>query len=199
MQGYGLTECSPVVSAESFDTAEFSGSVGQPLAKTQVRILDKSQAEIANGEVGEIAVKGAQVMQNYWQKQEQNQQIFTKDGYFLSGDMGYFDELGRIKIVDRAKDLIIISGFNVYPCEIEQVLNQHLKVLESACIGVDDEVSGQAVKAFVVKKAGADLSEKSLIEYCQKHLAHYKIPHTIEWIAELPKSNIGKILKRELV
>ncbi len=198
VQGYGLSECSPVVSAEGFDSIEFSGSVGKPLIDTEIKILDESQREIKTGEIGEIAIKGPQVMANYWQKQAHNHEVFTSDGYFLSGDMGYFDKHGRITIVDRAKDLIIVSGFNVYPCDVEHVLNQHPGVVESACIGIENKTSGQSVKAFVVKKSGENLDEQTLIEHCQEHLAHYKIPHAIEWINELPKSNIGKILKREL-
>lgn len=197
VQGYGLSECSPVVSAEGFDTCEFSGSVGKPLINTQVKILDKSLSPVATGEIGEIAIKGPQVMSGYWQQHNDN--VFDAKGYFLSGDMGYFDKHGRIVIVDRAKDLIIVSGFNVYPCDVEQVINQHPKVVESACIGIKNQTSGQSVKAFVVKKANSNLSKQALIRHCQEHLTHYKIPKVIQWIDEIPKSNIGKILKRELL
>ncbi len=198
VQGYGLTECSPVVSAESYETQEFSGSVGKPLVDTKIKILDSSLGAVKTNEIGEIAIKGPQVMKSYWHKEELNKEVFTKDGYFRSGDMGYVDKQGRIFIVDRVKDMIIVSGFNVYPCDIEQALNQHPDVIESACIGVDNKVSGQAVKAFVVKKPGSTLKKQALIEYCKEHLTHYKIPKKIQWIDELPKSNVGKILKRKL-
>ncbi|MBW5289249.1 AMP-binding protein [Abyssogena phaseoliformis symbiont] len=198
IQGYGLTECSPVVSAEGYQTNKFSGSVGKPLIETKIKILDKSHQALKTNEVGEISIKGPQVMASYWHKQALNQQVFTQDGYFLSGDMGYVDKQGRIFIVDRLKDMLIVSGFNVYPCEIEQVLNQHPDVVESACIGIEHEISGQIVKAFVVKQTSSRLEKQVLIDYCKKHLAHYKIPRKIQWVDSLPKSNIGKILKRKL-
>ncbi len=198
VQGYGLTECSPVVSAESYETQEFSGSVGEPLADTQIKILDESFNAMKTNEIGEICIKGPQVMKSYWHKEKLNKEVFTKDGYFRSGDMGYVDKQGRIFIVDRVKDMIIVSGFNVYPCDVEQVLNQHSDVIESACIGIDHKVSGQSIKAFVVKKPGSTLEKQTLITHCKKHLAHYKIPKKIQWINELPKSNVGKILKRKL-
>ncbi|MBW5291066.1 MAG: Long-chain-fatty-acid--CoA ligase [Candidatus Ruthia sp. Asou_11_S2] len=198
VQGYGLTECSPVVSAEGYQTNKFSGSVGKPLIETKIKILDKSHQALKTNEIGEISIKGPQVMASYWHKQTLNQQVFTQDGYFLSGDMGYMDEQGRIFIVDRLKDMIIVSGFNVYSCEVEQVLNQHSDVVESACVGIEHEISGQIIKAFVVKKPSSKLEKQALIDYCKEHLAHYKIPRKIQWIDSLPKSNIGKILKRKL-
>ncbi len=198
IQGYGLTECSPVVSAESYTIAKFSGSVGKPLLNTQIEIFDTSFKPVKTGEIGEIGIKGPQVMDGYWHQKEPNQQVFTNNGYFLSGDIGYVDNQGRVFIVDRAKDMIIVSGFNVYPCDIECVLNQHPAVIESACIGIKNKTSGQSIKAFVVKKPGSTLQKKALISYCKEHLTHYKIPQTIEWIDTLPKSNIGKILKRAL-
>ncbi|SMM99735.1 Long-chain-fatty-acid--CoA ligase [uncultured Candidatus Thioglobus sp.] len=199
VQGYGLTECSPVVSAENYDAEKFSGSVGKPLIDTEIKILDKSQQTLKTGEIGEIVIKGPQVMDNYWQKEKHKDKAFTEDGYFISGDMGYFDKDGRIFIVGRSKDMMIVSGFNVYPDEVEHVLNQHPDVIESACIGIKDDISGQSIKAFVVKKSKATLTTQTLIDHCKAHLTHYKIPKTIEWIDVLPKSNIGKILKRKLV
>jgi len=198
VQGYGLTECSPVVSAENYETTEFSGSVGKPLTGTKIKILDESLKLMKINELGEICIKGPQVMDSYWHKKDLNRKIFTKDGYFRSGDVGYIDKKGRIFIVDRMKDMVIVSGFNVYPCDVEQILNQHPDVVESACIGVDNKVSGQSVKAFVVKKSGSSLEKRELIEYCKKYLTHYKIPKKIEWVEALPKSSVGKILKRKL-
>ncbi|HIG88624.1 MAG TPA: long-chain-fatty-acid--CoA ligase, partial [Candidatus Thioglobus sp.] len=136
---------------------------------------------------------------SYWHKEELNKEVFTKDGYFRSGDVGYIDKQGRIFIVDRMKDMIIVSGFNVYPCDVEQVLNQHSEVVESACIGIKHKISGQSIVAFVVKKSNSVLEKQALIEHCEEHLTHYKIPEKIQWVDELPKSNVGKILKRKLV
>ena len=198
VQGYGLTECSPVVSAESYETSEYTGSVGKPLIGTTIKTFDQSLNELQANDIGEIGIKGPQVMGSYWHREDLNKEVFTKDGFFLSGDMGYLDEHGRVFIVDRVKDMIIVSGFNVYPCDVEQVLNQHPDVEESACVGVDHKVSGQSVKAFVVKKPGSTLEKQALINHCKEHLTHYKIPRKIEWIESLPKSNVGKILKRKL-
>ncbi len=197
VQGYGLTECSPVVSAESYNTKEFSGSVGHPLVDTKIKILDAENNQ-AESKIGEICIKGPQVMESYWRKEKLNKKVFTKDGYFRSGDMGYIDEQGRIFIVDRVKDMIIVSGFNVYPIDVERVLNQHPEVVESACVGIEHKVSGQAIKAYVVKKPNSTLEKQILIKHCKQHLTHYKVPRQIQWIESLPKSNVGKILKRKL-
>ena len=198
LQGYGLSECSPVVSVEDSQTSEFSGSVGRPLIDTKIKIFDPELNELKINKIGEIGIKGPQVMKSYWHREELNKKVFTIDGYFLSGDLGYLDEHGRIVIVDRVKDMVIVSGFNVYPCNVEQVLDQHPDVLESACVGIDHKVSGQTIKAFVVKKPDSTLKKKSLINHCKKHLAHYKIPKKIEWVESLPKSTDGKIIKRLL-
>ena len=199
VQGYGLTECSPVVSAESYDTTEFTGSVGRPMVGTKIKIVDELFNDKATNEVGEICIKGPQVMDSYWHKEVLNKEVFTEDGYFRSGDVGYIDEQGLIFIVDRVKDMIIVSGFNVYPCEVEQVLNQHPDVIESACVGINHKISGQSVKAFVVRKPNSTIEKQAIISYCKEHLVHYKIPRKIEWIETLPKSNVGKILKRKLI
>lgn len=199
IQGYGLSECSPVVSANKIDISDFDSSVGYAFNNTEIKIIKPDDlSECRAGEVGEICIKGPQVMSAYWQKIELNSQVFVHNRFFRSGDLGYLDKTGRLFIVDRLKDMIIVSGFNVYPADIESVLNAHLEVIESACIGVEDKKSGQAVKAFVVKKEGSILSEQQLITYCQEHLSHYKIPKYIHWQATLPKSNVGKILKRKL-
>ncbi len=197
-QGYGLSECSPVVSVDANDISDFTGSVGKALIDTQIKILDPQSKECAFNKVGEIVIKGPQVMESYWKKPELNQQVFTEDGFFRSGDLGYLDNKGRLFIVDRLKEMMIVSGFNVYPNEVEKVLNQHPEVIESACVGMNDEQGNQHVKAFVVKKQNTDLSAKQLIAYCQEHLSHYKIPKAIEWIDNLPKTPVGKVLKRKL-
>lgn len=198
IQGYGLSECSPVVCAGDINDISFSDSVGKALIDTDIIIIDKNGNTCLGDEVGEICIKGPQVMQSYWQKPELNAQVFTKKGYFRSGDLGYLDSDKKLFIVDRLKEMIIVSGFNVYPVDVENVLNRHPDIIESACIGVDDGQGGQLVKAFVVKKSNSKLSKAELIKYCQKHLTHYKIPKTIEWIEVLPKSVIGKVLKRKL-
>jgi len=198
LQGYGLSECSPVVSVEDYQTSKFSGTVGRPLIDTKIKIFDPELNKLKINKIGEIGIKGPQVMKSYWHREELNKKVFTVDGYFLSGDLGYLDEHGRIVIVDRVKDMVIVSGFNVYPCNVEQVLNQHPKVMESACVGIDHKISGQTIKAFVVKKPGSILKKKSLVNHCKKHLVHYKIPKKIEWVESLPKSIDGKIIKRLL-
>lgn len=198
-QGYGLSECSPVVSVDANDITDFSGSVGKALVGTHIKIINKQLEECAIKEIGEICIKGPQVMASYWRKTQLNEEVFTQDGFFRSGDLGYLDTQKRLFIVDRLKEMIIVSGFNVYPNEVEQVLNQHPDVIESACVGVQDGQGGQKVKAFVVKTQGASLSKKQLLSYCQDYLSHYKIPKTIKWRNALPKSAVGKILKRKLL
>lgn len=198
IQGYGLSECSPVVCVGTKEDSNFNVSVGKALIDTDIIILDSEGKHCSADEVGEIAIKGPQVMQSYWQKPQLNAEVFTKQGYFLSGDLGYLDADKNLFIVGRLKEMIIVSGFNVYPIDVENVLNQHPEVVESACIGVDDGQGGQSVKAFVVKKPKSTLSKTALIEYSQKHLTHYKIPKIIQWIEVLPKSAVGKILKRKL-
>ena len=197
VEGYGLSETAPVATANRFDSTEFSGMIGLPIPSTEIAILDDAGNELPLGSAGEIAIRGPQVMAGYWNRPEDTAKVMTADGYFKSGDVGVMDERGYVKIVDRKKDMILVSGFNVYPNEIEEVVASHPGVLECACIGVPDEHSGEAVKVFVVKK-DPDLSADALMEYCKQNLTGYKKPKYIEFRTELPKTNVGKILRRML-
>ena len=197
-EGYGLSETSPLVSIVPMGMREFTGSCGLPVSSTDVRLLDDDGNAVAIGERGEICVKGPQVMEGYWNKPEANREAFTEDGYFRTGDIGVFDEAGLLRIVDRKKDMIIVSGFNVFPNEIEAVVTEVEGVAECACIGVPDEKSGEAVAVFVVKKPGAEVTEDDIIAHCRKQMTAYKTPRRITWLDELPKSGVGKILRREL-
>ncbi|WP_194755315.1 long-chain-fatty-acid--CoA ligase FadD [Aliidiomarina indica] len=196
LEGYGLTECSPVVTANPFDIEHYTGSIGIPLPSTDVKVVDEEGNEVPMGEPGEIMVKGPQVMAGYLGRPEATAEAI-KDGWFATGDMGTVDEDGFFKIVDRKKDMILVSGFNVYPNEIEDVVASHPKVLEVAAVGVAHEASGEVVKIVVVKK-DSSLSEKEIIDYCRENLTAYKVPKLVEFRDELPKTNVGKILRREL-
>ncbi|PZU82764.1 MAG: long-chain fatty acid--CoA ligase [Shinella sp.] len=196
-EGYGLSETSPVATVNRLDSNEFSGMIGLPLPSTDIEIRDEDGNTLPIGDVGEICIRGPQVMAGYWQRPEETAKVMTPDGFFRSGDMGMMDERGFVKIVDRKKDMILVSGFNVYPNEIEEVAAMHPGVLECAAIGVPDEHSGEAVKLFVVKKDPA-LTEAELKAHCAANLTNYKRPRYIEFRQELPKSNVGKILRREL-
>lgn len=196
-QGYGLTEASPIVSANPLDLKSFNGSVGLPMPSTDVAIFDDDGLRLQTGAVGEICVKGPQVMAGYWKRPEETEKVFFADGWLRTGDLGRIDEQGFIFIEDRKKDVIVVSGFKVYPNEVEDVAAAHPGVLEAAAVGVDDEQSGEVVKLFVVKKDPA-LTEADVIAHCRLSLTGYKIPHYVEFIDELPKSNVGKVLRREL-
>ena len=196
-EGYGLSETSPVATTNPFDADEFSGTIGLPIPSTEVKIRDEDGKDVPLGEVGEICIRGPQVMAGYWNRPDETAKVMTEDGYFKSGDMGFMDERGYIKIVDRKKDMILVSGFNVYPNEIEEVVAMHPGVLEVAAIGVPSEKSGEVPKIFVVKK-DPNLTEQDLIEFCKDKLTNYKRPRQVEFRAELPKTNVGKILRREL-
>ena len=197
IEGYGLTETSPVVSLNPMTETQFTGSAGLPLPSTEVSVRDESGEPLAVSEVGEVWVRGPQVMQGYWNKPEETQQVITEDGWFKTGDIGRLEENGRLYIVDRKKDMVIVSGFNVYPNEIEDVLVEHEGISEAAVIGVKSEVTGEAVKAFIVK-SDPGLTEQDIINYCRKQLTAYKIPKQIAFCDTLPKSNVGKVLRREL-
>jgi long-chain acyl-CoA synthetase len=197
VEGYGMSETSPVATANRLDIKEFTGTIGYPLPSTEVLILDDNGQPVPLGEPGEIAIRGPQVMRGYWQREDENDKVFTPDGFFKSGDVGIMDENGSTRIVDRKKDMILVSGFNVYPNEIEGVVASHPGVLECACIGVPDKNSGEAVKLFVVRK-DPNLSAEQLMDYCKVELTAYKKPKYIEFRTELPKTNVGKILRREL-
>jgi long-chain acyl-CoA synthetase len=196
-EGYGLSETSPSATCNPTDTHAYSGTIGLPLPSTEIAILDDDGIPVALGERGEIAIRGPQVMAGYWGRQDETDNVMTADGYFKSGDIGIMDERGYTKIVDRKKDMILVSGFNVYPNEVEEVVSACPGVMECAAVGVPDKNSGEAVKVFVVKKDAA-LSERDVQDFCAKNLTGYKKPKYIEFRGDLPKTNVGKILRREL-
>ena len=197
IEGYGLSETSPVATANRCDIKEFTGMIGIPYPSTEIQILDDDGQPVPLGTAGEIAIRGPQVMAGYWQRDDETAKCMTPDGFFKSGDVGIMDERGYTRIVDRKKDMILVSGFNVYPNEVEGVVAAHPGVLECACVGVPDKNSGEAVKLFVVKK-DPNLTEAQLQEYCKEQLTAYKKPKYIEFRTDLPKTNVGKILRREL-
>jgi long-chain acyl-CoA synthetase len=196
-EGYGLSETSPTLTCNPADTDRFSGSIGLPVPSTLLSIRDDDGNEVPLGQPGEICAKGPQVMAGYWNRPEETAKVMTADGFFRTGDIGVMDADGYTKIVDRKKDMILVSGFNVYPNEIEEVLASHPGVLECAVIGVQDAKSGEAVKAFVVKK-DPNLTVEELIKFSATQLTAYKVPKQIEFRTALPKTNVGKILRREL-
>ncbi len=196
-EGYGLSETCAGITCNRTDTDAYTGTIGLPMPNVEIRILDDNERDVPTGERGEIAIRGPQVMQGYWQRDDETAKVMTADGYFKSGDIGIMDEQGYIRIVDRKKDMILVSGFNVYPTEIEGVVASHPGVRECAVIGVPDKNSGEAVMLFVVK-ADASLDEKQLAAYCAQNLTGYKKPRHIKFRDELPKTNVGKILRREL-
>ncbi|MBM3407194.1 MAG: long-chain-fatty-acid--CoA ligase [Betaproteobacteria bacterium] len=196
-EGYGLSETSPSATCNPTDTDAYSGTIGLPLPSTEVVMLDDDGQPVAIGERGEIAIRGPQVMTGYWQRPDETARVFTSDGFFRTGDIGVTDERGFVRIVDRKKDMILVSGFNVYPNEVEQVAAMHPGVLEVAAVGVPDEKTGETVKLFVVRKDPA-LTEQALMEFCAEQLTGYKRPRQVEFRNELPKTNVGKILRRAL-
>ncbi|WP_312585108.1 AMP-binding protein [Acinetobacter sp.] len=196
-EGYGLSETSPTATFNPPLSRRFSGTIGLPLAGTEILILNDEGKPVELNQAGEIAIRGPQVMKGYWQQPEATAQVFTKDGYFLTGDIGCMDEQGYITILDRKKDMILVSGFNVYPNELEGVLSKHPNILECAVIGIDDEKSGQVPKAFIVKQ-DETLTQDEVMTYLKQQLTSYKLPKYIEFVAGLPKSAVGKILRREL-
>jgi long-chain acyl-CoA synthetase len=198
VEGYGLTETSPVAIANVLNIKEWTGTIGLPIPSTEVAMLDEAGDELPLGEVGEISIRGPQVTKGYWNRPDETAHAFTQDGWFRTGDMGFMNEKGYVKITDRKKDMVLVSGFNVYPNEVEDVIMTHPGVLEVAVIGAPDEKSGEVVKAVVVRKDPA-LTAEVLIAHCQQQLTGYKVPKIIEFRTEpLPKSNIGKILRRLL-
>jgi long-chain acyl-CoA synthetase len=198
VEGYGLTETSPVVMSNRLDIKDWTGTIGLPIPSTEAAILDDAGNELPLGKVGEICVRGPQVMKGYWNRPDETAKVFTADGWFRTGDMGFMDERGYIKITDRKKDMILVSGFNVYPNEVEDVVMMHPGVLEVAAIGAPDEKSGEVVKIVVVKK-DPNLTAEELIAHCKKQLTGYKVPKLVEFRTEpLPKTNIGKVLRRML-
>ena len=198
IEAYGLTETSPGATCNPLDIEDWTGTIGMPFPSTQVTVLDDSDNELPTGEVGEIVVRGPQVMTEYWNRPGETAKVFTKDGWLRTGDMGFMDERGYFKITDRRKDMIIVSGFKVFPNQIEDVVAMHSGVAEVAAIGVPDDRSGEAVKIVVVRKDPA-LTEIALLDHCRQHLTDYKMPKIVEFRTEpLPKTNLGKILRRQL-
>jgi long-chain acyl-CoA synthetase len=197
LEGYGLSETSPTACGNPATATEYSGSIGIPLPNTWMKLLDDDGNEVEPGQPGEIAIKGPQVMAGYWQRPDETAKVMTPDGYFKSGDIGTMDERGFFRIVDRKKDMVLVSGFNVFPTELEDVVSQHPGVMECACVGVPDAKTGEAVKLVIVKK-DPSLSEADVRAYCRENLTGYKQPKIIEFRTELPKTPVGKILRREL-
>ena len=197
VEGYGLSETSPVATANRFDSEEFTGTIGLPIPGTDIAIRDEDGRDVPLGEVGEICIRGPQVMAGYWQRPDETERVMTDDGFFRSGDMGFMNAEGWTKIVDRKKDMILVSGFNVYPNEVEEVAAGHPGVLEAAAVGMPDAHSGEVVKLFVVK-SDPSLTEDQVRAHCRENLTNYKRPKIIEFRDDLPKTNVGKILRREL-
>ena len=197
-EGYGLSETSPSVSCNPVTSTEFSGTIGVPLPSTWMKLVDDEGNDVTTiGERGEVAIKGPQVMAAYWQRPDETAKVFTADGYFRTGDIGTMDERGYFKIVDRKKDMVLVSGFNVYPNEVEDVVSNCPGVLECAVVGVPDEKTGEAVKLVIVRKDDS-LTEQAVRDFCHDNLTGYKRPRVIEFRTELPKTPVGKILRREL-
>ncbi|OGA15673.1 MAG: long-chain-fatty-acid--CoA ligase [Betaproteobacteria bacterium RIFCSPLOWO2_12_FULL_65_110] len=197
VEAYGLSETSPAATINPLDLKEYNGAIGLPISSTEISILDDERKEVPLGQAGEVCIRGPQVMAGYWQSPDETAKVMTPDGFFCTGDIGIMDDQGFVRIVDRKKDMILVSGFNVYPNEIENVVAMHPGVLECAAIGVPDENSGEAVKLFVVKR-DPSLTEADLRRHCEENLTGYKRPKRIEFRTDLPKTNVGKILRREL-
>ncbi|EAT07126.1 AMP-dependent synthetase and ligase [Sphingomonas sp. SKA58] len=197
-EGYGMSETSPVISFNLASAGGYNGTTGVPLPSTDVMLLKEDGTEAAQGEAGEVCVKGPQVMRGYWQQPQANAEAFTSDGYFRTGDVGLFTPDGLLKLVDRKKDMIIVSGFNVFPNEIEGVATACPGVLECACVGVPDERTGEAAKLYVVRAPGADVGAEQIVAHCRSQLTAYKVPKQVAFVDALPKSTVGKILRREL-
>jgi long-chain acyl-CoA synthetase len=197
IEAYGLTETSPAACINPMNLKSYNGLIGIPLPSTDVVIKDDLEKDLTIGETGEICIKGPQVMAGYWKRDDETAKVMTADGYLKTGDIGFMNNDGYVKIIDRKKDMILVSGFNVYPNEIEDVVSAHPKVLEVASIGVPDEKTNEAVKVFIVKK-DQTLTTEEIIAYCRENLTNYKIPRHVEFRTELPKSNVGKILRKEL-
>ncbi|MDI9818901.1 MULTISPECIES: AMP-binding protein [unclassified Legionella] len=197
LEAYGLTETSPAVTINPMYMEEYNGSIGLPLPSTDISIRDDDGHEVPTGTAGELCVKGPQVMAGYWQRPDETALVFTPDGFLKTGDIARVDEKGFVYLVDRKKDMIDVSGFNVYPNEVEQVISMHPSVLEVGVVGIVDEESGERVKACIVKR-DPDLTAEEIISHCREHLTAYKIPKVVEFYTELPKTNVGKILRRAL-
>jgi len=197
LEAYGLTETSPAVCMNPLNLTAYNGTIGLPVASTDISIRDDEGNELKTGEPGELFVKGPQVMRGYLDRPKETANVLSEDGWFATGDVAFVNDEGFLKIVDRKKDMILVSGFNVYPNEIEDVISAHKKVLEVAAIGIPSKTSGEKVKVFIVKKESS-LTEAEIVDFCKENLTGYKRPKVIEFKEVLPKSNVGKILRREL-
>ena len=197
VEGYGLTECAPTVAINPFDTQPQGGSIGLPLPSTEVVIRNPQGQDVPIGERGELCVRGPQVMQGYWQRPAETRAVMTEDGFLRTGDVAVMDAQGFLRIVDRLKDMVLVSGFNVYPSEVEDVVMQHPGVREVAAVGRPSETTGEELHIHVVKKSPA-LTEAMLLAHCRQHLSAYKVPRRVVFEADLPKSAIGKVLRRAL-
>lgn len=197
IEAYGLTETSPAACINPMTLIDYNGLIGLPLPSTEIEIKDDNEKTVPLGEIGEICIRGPQVMAGYYNRPDETAKVMTKDGFFKTGDLGYMNEQGYSKIVDRKKDMILVSGFNVFPNELEDVISQHPQVLECAAIGIPDEKSGEAIKVFIVKK-DEGLNKEEVIKFCREQLTSYKVPKIIEFRNDLPKSNVGKILRKDL-
>jgi long-chain acyl-CoA synthetase len=197
LEAYGLTETSPAACINPLNLKAYNGFIGMPIPSTEVVIKDDNDKTLGIGEIGEICIKGPQVMPGYWHRDDETAKVMTSDGFFKSGDVGFINNDGYVKIVDRKKDMILVSGFNVYPNEIEDVVASHPKVLEVAAIGVPDPKTTEAIKLFIVKK-DESLTAEEIIAFCRKELTNYKVPKLVEFRTELPKTNVGKILRKDL-
>jgi long-chain acyl-CoA synthetase len=197
LEAYGLTETSPAATINPVDLAQFNGSIGLPIPSTDIEIRDDAEQPVPLGHPGELCIKGPQVMAGYWNRPDETDKVTTRDGYLKTGDIGIMDERGYIRLIDRKKDMILVSGFNVYPTEIEAVVAEMPGVLECAAIGVPDARTGEAVKLFVVRRDPL-LTAEAIMAHCHAELTRYKCPREVEFRTELPKSNVGKILRREL-
>jgi long-chain acyl-CoA synthetase len=197
VEAYGLTETSPAACINPLSIKDYNGFIGLPICSTIVSIKNDAEEDLPLGEVGELCIKGPQVMTGYWQRDDETKKVMTHDGFLKTGDLGSMNEKGFVKIVDRKKDMIIVSGFKVFPNEVEDVLVTHPKVFEAAAIGIPDEKSGEVVKIVVVKK-DPSLTSEEIIAFCRENLTSYKIPKEVEFRTELPKSNVGKILRKDL-
>jgi long-chain acyl-CoA synthetase len=196
-EGYGLSETAPIATCNPVTLTEYSGSIGLPVPSTWLKLLNDDGEEVGPQQSGEIAIKGPQVMAGYWQRPDETAKVMTPDGYFKTGDVGVMDDRGFFKIVDRKKDMILVSGFNVFPTELEDVMSQMAGIMECACVGVPDDKTGEAVKLVVVRK-DSSVTEQQVRAYCKENLTGYKQPKVVEFRTELPKTPVGKILRREL-
>lgn len=199
LEAYGLSETSPAVTINPHDTTEFTGSIGLPIPGTEICIVDEREQAVACDEEGELCVRGPQVTQGYWKNKQATQEAFTQQGqWFKTGDIVRMNEKGFVYLLDRKKDMVVVSGFNVYPVEVEQIINQLSGVFECSCVGVSDDKTGEALKAFIIRAENSAITEKDITAHCEQNLTAYKVPKKIEFVSDFPRSNVGKVLRRKL-